>query len=134
MSDPTLEILAATVAALKAETSLTAIISDRVYDRAPQTVVYPFVQVAELQLIADDAECVDGFEVYIDIHAWSRSYGSPEVRRICSAVHTALSSNFLTLSSFVMVETRHDSTRVLSDPDGETSHGIITFRALVDRL
>jgi hypothetical protein len=134
MSDPALPMLAAAVAALKAEPSLTALVSDRVHDRAPQRVIFPYVQVGNLQVIADDAECIDGFEVYIDVHAWSRAYGTPETRQICSAVHTALHQASLPLSTFSLVEIRHESTRVLGDPDGETSHGIVTFRALVDRL
>jgi hypothetical protein len=134
MSDPALPMLAAAVAALKAEPSLAAIISDRVFDRPPQRVIFPYIQIGNIQVIADDAECIDGFEVYIDVHGWSRTYGTPETRRICSAVHTALHEAAMSITPFSLVEIRHESTRVLDDPDGETSHGIVTFRALVDRL
>lgn len=134
MSDPSLEILSAVVGALKAEPAVAALVADRVYDRAPQRVMFPFVRVPDIQIINDDAECIDAFEVYIDVHVFSRSYGSVEARQVCSAAHTALHDNQLTLPSYVMVEMRHAVTRVLLDPDGETSHGIITFRALVDRL
>lgn len=134
MSDPALDTLAAFVAALKAEPSVAAIVGDRVYDRVPQRVQYPCLQVRDIQVMADDAECVDGFEIFADVHIWSRAYGTPEARRLCSAVHTALHNATLTLATYSVVEIRHQSTRVLDDPDGETSHGIVTFRALVDRL
>lgn len=134
MSDPALDMLAALVAALKAEPSVSAIASDRVYDRVPQRVQYPCLQVRDIQVLNDDAECVDGFEIFADVHVWSRAYGTPETRRLCSAAHTAIHNATLPLANFSLVEIRHESTRVLDDPDGETSHGIVTFRALVDRL
>ena len=129
---PTLELQRTIVLALKADVTLAAIVGDRVYDRAPQNVVFPFVQIGEMQQVTDDADCVTGFEVYIDIHSWSRSYGAVECRQMTSAVHTALHDVDLVLTGATLNNIRMVSQREITDPDGETTHGVSTFRALVD--
>lgn len=129
---PTLELQRTIVAELKAAPALAALVADRVYDRPPQGVAFPYVSIGPFQQISDDADCLAAFEVFVDVHCWSRAYGSVECKQMTSAVVGALHEADLTLNGATLVEMRHRSTQEITDRDGETTHGISTFRALID--
>ena len=129
---PHLELQKAVVAALKADAALSALVGDRVYDRAPQRVVFPYVAIGEMQVLSDDVDCISGFEVYLTIHVWSRAYGRVECREISSAIYDVLHEAELNLNGLAFVEVRLRDMTDLADPDGESTHGVVTFRALID--
>ena len=132
MSDPALGLQGALVVRLKASSALAAIIGDRVYDLPPKGPQYPYLTLGEDQVIGDDADCYDGSEVYLTLHAWSRAVGFPEVKRIVAAMRDALHLAPLAISDHRLVELRYQDARYLRDPDGLTSHAVITFRALLE--
>lgn len=130
MADASLALQKAMVSALKAGV---AGVANRVYDRPPQAVAYPFIRVADGQTVADEAECIAGVEVFFDVHVWSQAVGSVECRTLAGDVRAALHHAELTLDSpWALVELQHRDTRFLSDPDGLTSHAVVTVRALID--
>ena len=110
-------------------------VSNRVYDRAPQNVVFPFLQIGDIQTVEDGADCIDGTEVFVTLHIWSRAIGAVESRQIAAMVRTALHEWLpnLIASGFRCVEHMHRDTRMVGDPDGITSHAVLTFRALIDK-
>lgn len=134
MADPSLELQGALVTALKADPNVSALIADRVYDRAPEGAVFPFVQIGLFQTLEDGAECINGTEVFADLHVWSRSVGQVEAKRIASEIHSLFHDSDLTLASFTVVDFRHRTTRLMSNDDGETTHAVVTFRLLIDEL
>ena len=112
-----LALQGAIIAALKASAPVTAIVADRVYDHVPRnpatealTAAFPFVAISDWQELSDDADCIDGAE----------------------AVKRALHKADLDLGDTALVMIEHDGTRTLRDPDGLTSHAVITFRALIE--
>jgi Protein of unknown function (DUF3168) len=131
MSDPALAVQGAYVARLKAQV---AAVSSRVYERAPQNVTFPFLQIGDIQTVEDGAECLDATEVTVTLHIWSRAVGSVEGRTLAAACRTALHEWLpdLSASGFRCVEHMHRTSRVMADPDGITSHGVLTFRLLID--
>ncbi len=133
MSDPALAVQKAYVARLKAEVSG---VSSRVYDRVPQSVAFPFIQLGEFQTVEDGAECIDSKEVFVTVHVWSRAVGSVEARTLNSAVEEALHEWIpdLEADGFLCIEHMHRDTRTMLDPDGITSHGVLNFRLLIDRI
>lgn len=131
MSDPTLEIQRTFVAALKAEPSLAAIVGTKVYDRVPDNEPMPYVKIGEIQVLDDGYDCGDGTEVFVDVHAWSDTYGSVECKQMTAAVRGALHDVDLSAVGYNLY-VRHTQTRVLADPDGESTHGVVTFRVLAD--
>lgn len=108
------------------------LIGTRVYDRIPADAAFPFVEVAGGQELALDAECIFGLQVMLDIHVWSRAVGAVECRQIAGLVRTALHDASLTITGWKLVDLKHRDTRFLSDPDGITTHAVVTVRALVD--
>lgn len=131
MSDPSLPLQGAYVARLKSQISE---ISSRVYDSIPADAVFPYFNIGDMQTISDGADCLDATEVYVTLHIWSRAKGQVEARRLAATARTALHDWLPTLEGFRVVEHEHRDTRTLDDPDGITSHAVLTFRALIDPL
>lgn len=140
MSDPSLELQAAIVAALKSPGALPPVggnspaIYPGVYDDVPSSAPYPYVSLGPCQVLPDKASCMDGAEVTQQIDVWSRAVGFPEVKRIAAAVVAKLDDQPLTVIGQDVIVFEHQDTRYLRDPDGKTSHAVITFRSLINPL
>lgn len=133
MTSPTLEMQAAIVARLTNDSALTALINKRVFDRVPEDSAFPYVSLGPTQEIAEDAECIDADEVHVQIDAWSREVGYPEVRKIADAVRKALDDYAFTLTANALVAFEYRQTRTMRDPDGVTNHAVIEFTAIIER-
>lgn len=130
MADPSLAMQGAIVAKSKADCPS---VSQRVYDNVPSDAVFPYIVVGEFQTVDDSADCVDGAEIFIPLHVWSRAVGQVEAKRVASDLRSSLHNAELDLGphwNFLLIE--HRSTLVLKDPDGVTTHAVVNFRALVD--
>lgn len=138
MIDASLEIQGAIVARLKAYAPLVAIIGTRVFDNVPRdalgqpTAEFPYVSLGPEQTILDGWDCQESSEIVIQIDAWSRKVGFPEVKAIANEVRRALHDYDLPLAENALVSFEFDGRRVLRDPDGKTSHAALTFRAVVE--
>jgi hypothetical protein len=133
MSDPALAVQAAYVARLKAKVPAVA---NRVFDRPPQDAAFPFLQIGDIQTVDDGAGCIDATEVTVTLHAWSRAVGAVEARALAGACRLALHEWLPDLmpASFRCVEHMHRDSRMLTETDGLTSHAVMTFRLLIDRM
>lgn len=133
MTSPTYELQGQIVTLLKASPELTALIGGRVYDRVPESPTFPYVSFGPSDEISDDADCIDGFEVTMQLDVWSRAVGFPECRRIVDAIRKALPEDGITMADNALVTFNHRISRVFRDQDGLTSHGAITFEAFVEQ-
>lgn len=133
MHDPSHALQKALVARLK---SAVPLVASRVFDHAPQSVTFPYIGIGDTQAIEDGAECIDGADVTITIHIWSREVGAVEARKIADQVAAALTDwePDLSADGFAFASGMVRSSRVMADPDGLTTHGILTFEALTERL
>ena len=125
--DPSLPLQAAIVAALKGAD----IAGDRVYDTVPPGPTFPYVSISGSQVLPDKADCIDGTEVFLQIDAWSRAPGYPEVMGVSASVIDALDDAELPVTGFHLVVLEMQSVNYLRDPDGLTRHAALTFRALL---
>jgi hypothetical protein len=133
MSSPSEELQAAIYEALTADADMMALISG-VYDRVPSS---PFgeaegyISFGPEFTIYEDVECIDLQEVNIQLDAWSRKVGRVHCKRIVAeARRVLLALPELTDNALVLAET--PLTRILTDPDGLTTHGIISLRYEVE--
>jgi predicted DNA-binding protein len=133
MASVALELQAAIVARLRTYAPLTALVGARVYDEPPSAPTFPYVSLGPDQVISDDAECLTSFEAFLQLDAWSRQQGQVEAKQISEAVQAALHEYDLPLATNALLEIRHRQTRHLPDPDGETTHAVIEFVALVEQ-
>lgn len=133
MASPSLELQGAIVARLKTSSDVTASIGGRVYDAVPTNAVFPYVTVGEGEETSEDVDCIDGFEISLDIDVWSRAVGFPEAKRIAQEIRASLKSSDLSLTENALVFFRHRQTRFMRDPDGLTSHAVMTFEAFTEQ-
>ncbi|KQR77581.1 DUF3168 domain-containing protein [Rhizobium sp. Leaf341] len=133
MASPELEIQGEVVRLLKADATVTGLVTTRIYDQPPTSPPFPYINIGEAQTLRRDATCLEGGDIYLTMHAWSRAVGFPEVRRIADAMVEALHLAPMTLSTNRFISIMHRQTRVLRDPDGLTSHAVVEFLARYDR-
>jgi len=99
VADSTPELMLAIVAKLKADAGVGAIAGDRIYDRVPESVTYPFVGFGFRSGEPWEAQLVNGWNALMTINIWSRNYGSVEAENLSKAVYEALHDVALSLST-----------------------------------
>ena len=134
MTSPSLELQGAIIARLKAYGALTSLVSGRVYDQVSVNAALPYVSLGPEQIVSSDAECINGFEIFVQIDAWSQAIGQPEVKRIAEAIRTALHNYELTLTDNALVSFEHRQTRLLpGDEQGQIKHAAVEFVAFIEQ-
>jgi hypothetical protein len=106
-----------------------ALAGGNVFDQVPEGDPFPRITIGDEQVLDDGNTCDDGWEVFSDVHVWSRPVtGSKvEVKDLLAAVVARLNTA-LTVTGFTVVIHAIDSSRVFRDPDGKTEHAVLTFR------
>ncbi|WOI55127.1 DUF3168 domain-containing protein [Palleronia sp. LCG004] len=95
-------------------------------------------------IVMGEAQVIDVSEIDLDhrrsrvthtLHIWQRSQSREGVKRIMGAMRAAILPGRLDLGPELhAVQTRVTQMRALSDPDGETAHGVLTVEILVEEL
>ena len=122
------------VPAERLDAGLGGLVAQRVYDEPPQNRAFPYVELGTIQTLPDRADCVEGSESFLTLHAWSRGVGMVETRRVIGAVRDALQDAELALEGHRLNLLEFQDARTLDDPDGLTKHGVLTFRALTHAI
>jgi hypothetical protein len=119
--------------AIFAALSDAGIAGGNIFDQVPESDPFPRITIGDEQVLDDSNTCQDGWEVFSDVHCWSRpeSGSKVEVKTIAAAVVSAVRA-IATITGFSLVSIEHQTTRVFRDPDGQTEHAVVSFRALVD--
>lgn len=107
-----------------------SIASGRVYDRVPANPTFPYVAIGDEQIVDDGNTCDDGWEVFEDVHVWSRASGFPETKGLIQAIVPRLAA-INAVPGFTVIAVEVENTRVFRDPDGLTSHGVISMRFVI---
>jgi hypothetical protein len=132
MSEATLPLQAAVVAALKASAPLTALVDAKVYDRVPPNTLPPYVTITGWQEVEDGTDCMDASEVFFDVQAFSATVGRPEAARIAGAVKAALHRLTPATAGWTNVEIIYRGTQYFTESDGTTTRAVVNFQALTD--
>lgn len=122
------------VTKLKPDTDLQALISNpiRLFQDVPPGPTFPYVTLGPSQRLPDLAECIDGAEIFADLHVYSRGAGYSEAKRIGAALIELLHDATLALGEHVCKQIQLSNELYFIEPDNLTKHGVITFRALVE--
>ena len=129
-SDATLPVQAAIVAALKADAGVGAVVGDRIYDRAPEGVAFPYVSIGAETGSPWEGSTLSGWEMVLQIDIWSRKPGAVEARQAMAAVSAALHRAEMTIAGNAFVLCNLESQRTMGDPDGVTTHGVQLYRII----
>ncbi len=73
-----------------------------------------------------------GEEHILTLHVWSRAGGRQESYEIIEAIKGVLHDKALMLTDHDLVNLRHEFSEVRQDPDGDTYHGILRYRAVTE--
>ena len=104
----------------------------RIYDDAPPAAAYPFVTLGQ-SLVRDwSTGTEDGGEHVLTLHVWSRAGGKKRTHDIIEAIKSALHDKKLPLSDHDLINLRHEFAEARLDPDGDTFHGIVRYRAVTE--
>jgi hypothetical protein len=122
-------------AALAADAPLTALLGgSRIYDAPPSDATFPYLAIDQIQIRDWSTGTEPGAEHMVMLHVWSRHSGKMEVHEISDAVRGALDGVLLSLDDHRLVNLRHQYSELKRDPDGETHHGVLRFRAVTEPL
>ena len=104
----------------------------QIVDRHGTPAAFPSILLGEDQEL--DAEIT--FErrhvrVFSTLHVWDRSAGTTRAKAIAGAIRDALHGVDLPLDAGRLLDLKHASTRYLRDPDGQTTHAVVTLEALI---
>jgi Protein of unknown function (DUF3168) len=104
----------------------------RIYDDPPQAASYPFITLGQ-SLVRDwSTGTEDGAEHLLTLHVWSRAGGKKQVHDIIEAIESTLHDQPLTLVDHDLVNLRHEFSEARPDPDCDTYHGIVRYRAVTE--
>lgn len=134
MADPLFELQRALYALLTSDAAVTALVGGRVFDRVPKDAAQPYISFGPVTADDDGADCIDGLSVAVQIDVWSQAVGYGEAKEIAGAVRKAIGAADLALDTNALADITHRSTRILRDPDGLTSHAVLTFEASIEAL
>jgi Protein of unknown function (DUF3168) len=119
--------------ALAGSSDLTALLGGtRIYDDAPQAAPYPFVTLGQSVIRDWSTGTEDGAEHNLTLHVWSRSGGKKQVHQIIEAIKEVLHDQPVTLADHHLINLRHEFSEARPDPDGDTFHGIVRYRAVTE--
>lgn len=132
------ELIIATIAALKADATLTGMLSTyagqpSVFTHVPQDLgeSYPWVTIYGAESNQFDNDATLGFEGTITIHSWDNTRDMGNINRIKKAIYDVLHNNALTFNGYCNVEYSQEFSTTLRDPDGITLHGVQRFRFIM---
>ena len=107
---------------------------DRIYSQAPPAAQFPFITLGQTVNLDWSTGTDEGAEHSLTLHVWSRADGAREVHEILEMIRTVLHDQLLALEDHYLVNLRHEFMEARLDPDGETMHGIVRYRAVTEPM
>lgn len=106
----------------------------RIFDDVPQRSAFPYLTLGQSTLRDWSTGTEEGEEHQLTLHVWSRAEGRRETHELMATVRTALHDQPIALDGHHLVNLRHELSEARREPDGETYHGIVRFRAVTEPL
>jgi len=127
MAEPTLALQGAIFTALHGHTDA----GNNVFDRVRPN-IFPRIQIGGGQSVTDDAQCIDGWEVYFQIDVYSNAEGYPEVKTIAGQIHSLLHNQELAVDDFALVSMSVTGIVYSREQDETISRARISVEALME--
>ncbi|WP_145111374.1 DUF3168 domain-containing protein [Cereibacter sediminicola] len=96
----------------------------------------PSIILGESQAVdSGDSFARDRQRIYHTLHVWKKEPSLQGVKRICGEIRRAIHADRLLLPvGFHAADARVSDMRQMRDPDGQTSHGVVTVEVLVQEV
>lgn len=131
---PSLELQIAIVEKIRASTDLQGLLGKpvRIYQDAPTSPTFPYVTLGDGDENPDIADCIDGTEVYLSLHVWSKEDGFEVCKKTVATIWNVLRTADISLTQNTLSVFERDSAHYLRDPSYPIKHGVLTLRALTE--
>ncbi|MCB1383290.1 MAG: DUF3168 domain-containing protein [Notoacmeibacter sp.] len=134
MTDASLKLQAAMVAALKADAALAAILAGTgIYDLAPPSASFPYITIGRCEVADWSTGTEEGGEHLVSLHIWSQGAGKAESLRVMREASRALEGIDPVLDGHFIVSFRLEYSEAGYDEDARLHHGLLRYRALVEK-
>jgi hypothetical protein len=118
---------------LVAHSGVNSLVAGRVYDRPRSRATFPHITFGPSDFVVEDADCIVGRTETLQIDVWSQYEGGGlQAKQIMDAAKSALHDHEATLATGNLIQLRVIAGRVFRDPDGITTHGVLTVEAQVE--
>lgn len=121
-----------TIAADNAVTTLLGGV--HIYDDVPRDAAFPYLTLGETVVRDWSTGSDEGDEHLVTLHVWSRANGRRQTHRIMAALKLALHDATVSVANHRLVNMRFEFSDARREPDGETYHGVVRFRAVTEAL
>ena len=116
-------------------TALTSLLGGAgIYSKAPQGQALPYMTLGQTVNLAWSTGTDDGTKHDLTLHVWTSADSAEKVHEIMDTVKTLLHDRPLSVEGHYLVNLRHEFAEARIDPDGETMHGIVRYRAVTEPL
>jgi hypothetical protein len=107
-----------------------------ILDRNERPAPDPSIVIGEGQSVDEgDSIARNRVTIYADLHVWKKEVSLAGVKLIAGEIRKAIRGGRLVMDAgFHCVDAYVNSARFLRDPDGETSHGVVTVKAMVEEV
>jgi len=106
----------------------------RIYSKAPQGQALPYITLGQTVNLDWSTGTDDGTEHDLTLHIWTAADSAEKVHEIMDTVKTLLHDRPLSVEDHYLVNLRHEFAEARIDPNGETMHGIVRYRAVTEPL
>jgi Protein of unknown function (DUF3168) len=118
---------------LTADASLTTLLGGpRIYDHVPRNTAYPILTFGQSVAREWATGTEDGEEHVLTLHVWSDGGSRQQAHDIMGAVKRVLNQAALPLNDHRLVDIRHEFSEARPEPDRESYHGIVRYRAVTE--
>jgi hypothetical protein len=134
MNSAGFELQKAIFDALRAETALTGALGGaRIHDAAPADVPFPYITFGRTSIYDWSTATEDGTEHLVSLHFWSKGRGKKEALALMEIAGERLRQGGLVLEGYQLVNLTQDYAEVRFDEDLGLHHGLLRFRAMVEK-
>lgn len=106
------------------------VLGGRVYDKATETVPYPYATMGPSSWFGDDADCIEGRAYSLQIDVWHSESSKGECEDLVDEISAAL-KGWVDDSVVAMHPIEIRLVRVLDDPSGDV-HGVVQIEIEVE--
>lgn len=107
--------------------------AESILDRNARPNPDPAIVLGEGQVVDEGDIARSAQRVFATIHVWKREPSLGGVQAIAGAIRSAIHQGRAALDGFHLAGWYVSDTRFLRDPDGATSHAVVTVEALVQQ-
>ncbi len=134
-ADSQWDVQASMYTAVQADTSLTALLANRVFDYVPEESAFPYIVLGDAFAEPFDTQIGRGLNIRLTLQSFSRYQGMQEIKQIMQAVYDLLhEKNDWSIAGQSVISCRFVSSRTIVDKDGKTRSAIQNFEIITEEI